>query len=981
MDYSQGFELLREQEIPELKTMARLYRHRRTGAEVLSLINDDENKVFGITFRTPPRDSTGVAHILEHSVLCGSRKYPVKEPFVELLKGSLKTFLNAFTYPDKTCYPVASQNVQDFYNLVDVYLDAVFYPRITPAILQQEGWHYDIEDASQPLIFKGVVFNEMKGAYSSPDTLLAEYTQQSLFPDTTYGLDSGGDPKVIPSLTYEQFKAFHEEYYHPSNARIFFYGEDDPERRLAILNGYLGEMDARTVSSAVALQEPFPSPRRITRHYAAGEAGSGHAEGGGSARPMVTVNWLLPETADPLANLSLVVLAYILLGMPGSPLRKALIDSGLGEDITGAGLENELRQMFFSTGLKGLRSDTGDPVESLILETLSELATKGIEPEVIEAALNTIEFRLRENNTGAYPRGLALMLRSLTTWLYEHDPLALLCFEKPLAGLKARIEADPTYLSSLVRKHFLDNPHRTTVLLLPDPELRAKEDAAERERLEAVRRGLSPDQIEALVHNTMSLRRLQETPDSPEALAAIPSLRIEDLEKTNKKIPLTVSDSDAGPLLYHDLFTNGILYLDLGIDLHSIPQHLLPYVPLFSRSLTELGTDKEDYVALSRRISRKTGGIWPEIFTGTTTDTREGIAWLILRAKAMKDRARDLFGILQDILSSVRWDNRDRFRQMALEEKARHEQRIIPHGHQIVGQRIRAQFSEADWVSEQTSGLSYLFFVRELVQRFDENWEHVRQSLVELQTLLLDRRRFHYNVTCGEKDWLDLESEASGFMAGLAASRAPLPARQAWKPERAPVLEGLIIPSQVSYVGKGMNVYELGHALHGSMLVVTGYLRSTWLWDRVRVQGGAYGAFSQFDRHTGNLTFVSYRDPNCLRTLEAFDQAADFLKTAPFSREEIVKGIIGTIGQLDAHLLPDARGYRSMLRHLMRDGEAERQVQRDQVLGTTEEDFRRLAKVFSDLKAHGIIKVLGAKTAIDDLASALPDPVAVTAVL
>ncbi len=976
MDRLHGFDMLLEQEIPELKTIARLYKHARTGAELLSLINDDENKVFGITFRTPPKDSTGVAHILEHSVLCGSRKYPVKEPFVELLKGSLKTFLNAFTYPDKTCYPVASQNAQDFYNLIDVYLDAVFYPRITPEIFQQEGWHYDLEDAAQPLTYKGVVFNEMKGAYSSPDTLLAEYTQQSLFPDTTYGLDSGGNPKVIPRLTYEQFKSFHEDYYHPSNARVFFYGDDDPEHRLALLDAYLREFEPKAVDSSVPLQSPFSGPRRITRHYASGEG-----DGNERAKPMVTVSWLLPETADPVTNLSLVILSYALLGMPGSPLRKALIDSGLGEDITGVGLENELRQMYFSTGLKGLRHDNGDEIESLILKTLADLSANGIDPGTIEAAFNTIEFRLRENNTGSFPRGLALMLRSLTTWLYGHAPLSLLRFEGPLAEIKSKIGADPAFFSGLIRSHFLDNPHRTTVLLLPDPELRPKEEAAERGELDEIRRDLSHTQIEELVSSTQSLRRMQEAPDPPEALATIPTLRIEDLERKNKTIPLAVQTEDAGPLLTHDLFTNGILYLDLAVDLHTIPQTLLPYVPLFSRGLTEMGTERDDYVALSQRISRKTGGIWPEIFTGTTTDSREGIAWLILRSKATKRQAEDLFEILRDVVSSTQWDNRDRFRQMVLEEKARHEQRLIPNGHQIVSQRIRAQHTESDWVTERTSGLSYLFFVRDLVQRVEEDWAGVRVSLNELQNLLLDQRRWLFNVTCSDSDWSELHSAVSDFKRMLAQPRsADLPKVQ-WAPDRAPTFEGLVIPSQVNYVGKGINAYELGHEFHGALLVAAGYLRSTWLWERVRVQGGAYGAFSQFDRHTGNLTFVSYRDPNCMKTLDTFDQAAEFLRSSDFSPGEIVKGIIGTIGTLDAYLLPDARGYRSMLRHLLRDDEESRQNMRDQVLATTAADFRRAADVFADLKEQGIVKVLGARSTVDELARELPHPVTVTPVL
>jgi Zn-dependent M16 (insulinase) family peptidase len=362
MEEIYGFELLREQDIGEIQTRARLYRHRKTGAELLSLINDDENKVFGITFRTPPRDSTGVPHILEHSVLCGSRKYPVKEPFVEILKGSLQTFLNAFTYPDKTCYPVASQNTKDFYNLVDVYLDAVFYPRITEHIFQQEGWHFEIEKEDSPLGYKGVVFNEMKGAYSSPDNLLAEYSQQSLFPDTTYGLDSGGDPRVIPSLTYEAFRDFHRRYYHPSNSRIFFHGDDDPDERLRLINNYLKDFEKLDIDSAVSLQSRFGKPRSFVFPFASGKDDPSRSKG------MVTVNWLLTETTEIEMNVALTILGYILMGTPGSPLRKALIDSGLGEDVTGLGLERDLRQMVFSVGLKGIDLTKAQDVEDLVLE-------------------------------------------------------------------------------------------------------------------------------------------------------------------------------------------------------------------------------------------------------------------------------------------------------------------------------------------------------------------------------------------------------------------------------------------------------------------------------------------------------------------------------------------------------------------------------------------------------------------------------------
>ncbi len=963
-----GFELLKSATITELKTEAKFYRHVRTGAEVLSLVNDDENKVFGIAFRTPPEDSTGVAHILEHSVLCGSRKFPVKEPFVELLKGSLKTFLNAFTYPDKTCYPVASQNVKDFYNLVDVYLDAVFYPLITPYTLQQEGWHFELESPDAPLTYKGVVYNEMKGAYSSPDSILAESSQQSLFPDTPYGLDSGGHPKIIPNLTYEQFKSFHDKFYHPSNARIYFYGDDDPDERLRILSRYLDGFDRSEVDSRIPLQRPFERAKRIRRPFASGKPGD---EGRGSKpKGMITVNWLLPETVDGELNLALQVLEHVLIGMPGSPLRKALIDSGLGDDLAGTGLENELRQSYFSTGLKGIDVDEADGIEDLILKTLETLSKEGIDPETVEAALNTIEFQLRENNAGSYPRGLIQMLRALSTWLYEGDPLALLAFETPLSAVKSRAAADNSYFGHLIDRFFLKNPHRTTVVLVPDPDLGIKEEAEERERLESIRKAMSLEMLQAAVADARELRRRQQTPDSPEALSTIPTLKISDLDKENKKIPSDVLTWNGSNILFHDIFTNGIIYLDLGFDLHTLPQDYLPYASLFGRALVEIGTKTEDFVSLTRRISRKTGGIRPDLLTSAVKDSGSGAVWLILRAKSMVSQAEDLLSILGDVLLNIHLDNRERFKQMVLEEKARQEQRLVPMGHQMVNLRLRSHFGEADWASEQMMGVSYLMFLRKLANTIDEDWAGVLSILESVRTHLVNRRSMLFNVTLDQPGFSRFKNGLEAFIDSLPAADA---VRAEWLPQPPPEFEGLLIPAQVNYVGKGFDLYRLGYKFNGSVQVISGYLRNSWLWDRVRVQGGAYGAFCVLDRISGVFTFVSYRDPNVGKTLETFDLTSDFLRRSSLSEEELTKAIIGAIGNLDAYLLPDAKGYMSMLRYLSHDKDEDRQQMRDEVLMTSTREFSAFAEVLDALKDRGLVKVLGPKSAIDESISTRGD--------
>jgi len=951
-----GFELLKEQEIKELRILAGFFRHVKTGAQILSLMADDENKVFGITFRTPPPDSTGVPHILEHSVLCGSRKYPVKEPFVELLKGSLQTFLNAFTYPDKTCYPVASQNLQDFYNLMDVYLDAVFYPRITRAIFEQEGWHFELEDVNRPLAYKGVVFNEMKGAYSSADNVLSETSLQSLFPETPYGLDSGGDPKRIPDLTYERFRDFHRRYYHPSNARIFFYGDDDPDERLKRVQEYLDDFEPIHVDSAIGLQTPFQKPKRLVRPFMAGE------ETGKTPRGMITVNWMLTETTDIETNFALHVLSYILLGMPGSPLRKALIDSGLGEDLAGEGLGSELRQMTFSTGLKGIDPKDSDKVEDLILETLNHLARSGIDPRTIEAALNAIEFRLRENNTGSFPRGLSLMLRSLTTWLYDGDPLALLLFEAPLEAVKARARAKDNYFEKMIQSLYVSNVHRTTVLLEPDPGLEEREAGDERKRLEQARDALAEGALQGVVENTRELKRLQGTPDPPGALAVIPMLRLEDLERKNRTIPLVFPKGYPVETLFHNLFTNGIAYVDVGVNLHALPAEYLCYVPLFGRSFVELGTEKEDFVALSQRISRNTGGIYPQSVTSAIKDAGGSAAWLFLRSKALAESAEALFDILRDMLLTVRWDNRDRFRQMVMEEKARVERKLIPAGHQMVSLRLKSHLSEAHWVAEQMGGVSYLFFLRELARAVDDDWPGVLVILQQMHRILVNRRDMIVNITVDQAGWDRLEPHLKDLGQALPEGQT---VASAWSRNPVPLFEAMTVPSQVNYVGKGANLYELGFCFHGSALVIARYLRNAWLWDQVRVQGGAYGAFCLMDRLSGALAFVSYRDPNLLRTIEVFDRTACFLEDTILSDDELTKAIIGAIGDLDSYMLPDAKGFASLVRHLKRDTEEARQQMRDEILGTTTADFKTMAGFMREVSAKGIVKVLGAASAIE----------------
>lgn len=950
-----AFELVREQQIGEISSLARLYRHKATGAEVLSLINDDENKVFGVTLKTPPEDSTGVAHILEHSVLCGSRKYPVKKPFVELLKGSLHTFLNAMTFSDKTAYPVASQNLKDFYNLVDVYLDAVYFPLISEDTFRQEGWHYELDSTQGPMVYKGVVFNEMKGAYSSAAAVLGKVSQLSLYPDTTYGVNSGGDPKAIPDLTYEYFKNFHSKYYHPSNSRVVFYGDDDPAQRLAILEEYFSQFERIDPKAEVAIQPRWSAPRSLHETYAASEAEAG------KKTAMVSVNWMLDEVTDPELALSLNVLESVLVGTSAAPLRKALIDSGLGEGLTGSGLADGIRQPYFTFGLKGIEDDAGDKVEQLIISTLEQLSAEGIDPKTIEAAMNTTEFGLRENNTGSFPRGIALMFRSMGTWLYGGDPLEPLSFEAPLAAIKAKLAAGERVFETLIKTHILDNKHRSTVLLTADPNKAAAEAAEERARLDAAQQSLDAAGIAQVAEQTRRLKELQNETDSPEALSKIPTLTLEDLPRANKAIPIAKEELEGVSLFSHDLPTNGVVYLDLGFNLKALPGRLLPYLPLFTRALTQTGTSSEDFVALTQRIGRTTGGVGASRWISTRRDGSGTAAWLFVRGKATPDHVGDMLSIMRDVLTDARLDNRERIRQMVLESKAGFESSLAGMGNGIVSMRVRAGFSEADWLNEKLGGVSHYFFLKDLAAQIDGNWPAVQAALEEIRALLIGRAGMIANVTADSFAIAALKPDLAAFIAALPAGTGA--SAEGWGFEAKALSEGLTFPGQVNYVAKGANLKALGFEPTGGTAVAIKHLNTTYLWDKVRVQGGAYGGSSGLDPFAGTFAFTSYRDPNLVDTIDVYDKASAFLK-AGVGEQDLVRSVIGVIGSVDTYRLPDAKGFTSLVWELAGDSEDARQKRRDEILGASNRDFKALAEALDQVASKGQVVVLGSETAI-----------------
>jgi Zn-dependent M16 (insulinase) family peptidase len=657
------------------------------------------------------------------------------------------------------------------------------------------------------------------------------------------------------------------------------------------------------------------------------------------------------------------------MGTPASPLRRALIESGLGEEVIGSGYDpsyglfTSLRQLFFTVGLRGVQTEDVDKVEEIILATLMAIVDNGFEKAMVEATVNTIEFQLRENNFGSFPRGLVLMVRALSTWLHNGDPLASLDFAPPLEAVKRRLAAGEPLFETMIRQHMLGNPHRTTVHLIPDPGLQARQDEAEKNRLEKTRSSFSESELQGIIESTKKLKDFQETPNDPETLALLPTLKHSDLEPEERRIPLAESELSGVKVLYHDLPTYGIAYLDLGFDLHALPPEHIPYIPLLGRAFTEMGTEKEDYIQLAQHIGRTTGGIEVETFTAMMPNKDEDAAWLFLRGKATAERTDDLLSIFKDILGGVCLDNQERFRQIVLEEKAQLEAELAQVGHHVVYRRLQSGLHRAGWAEEQMSGLEYLFHIRELAEQIDHNWPDVLKMLETVHHSLIHREGMICNVTMDGEQWHTVKPALEAFLAAMPSRDISL---EKWAPELSTDNEGLTIPVKVNYVGKAADIYRLGHKLHGSYPVVAGYLNTTWLWDMIRLQGGAYGAFNLLDSLSGVFAYVTYRDPNLLKTLAIFDETGDFLRKLQLSNQELTKSIIGAIGRRDQYMLPDAKGFTSLKRTLSGVTDEYRQRIRNEVLATNASDFASFAEVLDSVARAGRVIVLGSEDAIKE---------------
>ena len=948
-DIIHGFKLLKEEQVPEMQSVGRRFVHEKSGAHLLHFQNDDDNKVFYIAFSTPPADDTGVPHIIEHSVLCGSRKYPLKEPFVELVKGSLNTFLNAMTYPDKTVYPVASRNDRDFQNLVDVYLDAVFYPKLLedPFTLMQEGWHYEQADKDAPLTYSGVVFNEMKGALSDPEGWLGNRTMANLYPDNGYRFESGGDPKAIPQLTQEKFVEFHRRYYHPSNSLIYFYGDMDIEEKLKYLDEeYLSHFTAIERAGKIEPQASFDGMRRVYEKYPIGQEES--------EREKTYLKWsvMLPAQYTYEDMLAMNILSNALFRSEGAPITQALIDAKIGSDVDG-GAEGDLLQPFFSVTVTGSEKDRADKFLTILTDKLTELTDGGISPSLLEANVAVSEFGLREADFGRTPKGLLYGLRALSAYFYGQDPVSFLRYEEPLKNIKAGIGKG--YFEKLLKKYVLDNPHKLLLIMEPDKKLAAERDADEAERLAAVKEKMSAGQLKDLREKAAALKARQAAPDSPEALATIPLLNLSDIKKETTRLPLEEREEHGAKVLLSDVNTNGIAYMNMYFDALPVPKEKLYMAYFLSDIIGALGTKERGYAELDELLNLHTGGISTTLTATSKTDEPDSF-WprFCLQSKSFIEKIPQTFDILTEILTRTVFTDKKRLAELAAEEIADIETRFQSGALNIVANRINSTLTKTGRYNYEGM-LPYYRFLKELAANFNARYEELAAELAALSETMFNRHNLIVSVTLPDKDYGAFQSRFSAFADALFDEKHTA-ANYDWTLGKE--CEGFMNAGQVQYVGKGANFIKSGFKYTGSLQVLTTILRYDYFWTKIRVQGGAYGAMSLFNSN-GNMTFGSYRDPHLRETIAAFDGTADFLRKFNVSDREMTKFIFGTMSDVDAPKTPQMKGNAAAEAYLRGVDDALRQKWRDEILGTRQKDIRDLAEMIDVCMKENNLCVFG----------------------
>lgn len=950
-----GFQVKDMGYVHEISADAYILEHVKSGAKLMYIDSEDDNKVFYICFRTTPDNSKGIPHILEHSTLCGSRKYNLKEPFVELAKGSLNTFLNAITWPDKTMYPVASRNAVDFRNLMDVYLDAVFYPHCltNPQILMQEGWHYELDAKEGELTYNGVVYNEMKGALSSPEALLEDAAMEKLFPDNTYSVESGGDPEVIPTLSMKEFTEFYHRFYHPSNSYIYLYGDMNIEETLAYLDEeYLNAFDRRIIDSAVQTQDAFAKP--VVTEQAYGIA-AGESERNKAIHALYTA---MTDHMSTKESLAFRILLYVLVEMDGAPLRKALLDAKLGSDVVG-NYEESYKQPVWSIEITGSEPDKQGEFSHVVTKTLRNVATHGIDKKMLDAALNRTEFISREGDYQGRPKGLFYGVRVMQLWLYDKNPISALRYENDIKAL--REEIDSGYFENLILKYLLKNPHQVLITMKAEKGLTEKKNEELAQKLADYKKSLSAEQLEEIINSTRLLKERQASMDDEEDLKSIPLLERKDLNRPIDDVPL-LEDTLEGIHHYHaQVDTHGISYINLYFKTVGIEVSDVFYLNILAQLLMSMDTKKSTYAELVRRSNAHTGGIkFSFNVISDVEDEREYTPYFVVKGKSLTTQIQEMFPLIGEILSSTVYEDKNRLKEILSEEKSAWDMTVFDQGHALTMLRLSSYFSETGKVGEQ-SGLSYYYFLADLMAHFDEKFDELVWKLKTISEQIFTKANLIVHST-------GLAEEKNAIKETLPQLLALLPEGEAldfipWNLENKEINEAFLTSGKVQYVTKGSNFRRHGFTYTGAIPVMETILRYEYLWKKVRVLGGAYGAFTQFTRN-GNAMLCSYRDPNLAETLEIYKNLPSYLETFTLSEREMTKYVIGTMAAFETQLTPSMKGERAFLYRMTHNTKEAREKIREEIIRCQVEDIRNLAPMIMQIMDDPYICVMGGEEKI-----------------
>lgn len=947
-----GFKIKQNQFIQEVNSDVYLMVHEKSGAKLLYLDTTDDNKVFSIGFRTPPDNSKGTPHILEHSTLCGSRKFPLKEPFVELVKGSLNTFLNAMTWPDKTMYPVASRNAVDFHNLMDVYLDAVFYPNCIddPQILMQEGWHYELEDKDSELTYNGVVYNEMKGALSSGDAIMENFAMEKLFPDTTYGVESGGDPEVIPALSYKEFVEFYKKFYHPSNSYIFLYGDMDIEKTLNFIDSeYLSNFNEKKIDSQIKTQVPFKKREVINRKYGISESEST------DKKAIHALYTAFNDHMSTLDSLAFEVLNYVLIEIEGAPLKKAVLDAELGSELSGSYTDG-YKQPVWTIQLSGTDVNNQKKFEETIDETLRALALNGIDKLMLKAAINRIEFTLRENDYRGRPKGLFYGIRAMELWLYDRNPMDALKYFDNLKQLKKFI--DTNYFENLILKYVIKNNHQVLITMEPEKGLTEKKNALTAQKLEAFKNSLSEEQLNEIVENTKKLKVRQASKDSEDALKTIPLLERKDLKRiiTEKKIKKDfVNGVD---YLHYDVNTSGISYVRLFFNLFGINENDIFYANLLTSLLGSMDTQKYTYGELTRLENSNTGGInFSVMCFGDYNNSDKYIPTFEVGGKALTANNKCMVELLKEIICHTEYTERKRLKELILSEKTKWDMTVFDRGHLLTMNRLISYFSKTGEFTEKLA-LSYYYFLADLVNNYDKNYDEIVKKLESVSAKIFTRNNLTIEVIGNEKDSQSVKDLVKSLICDMEIGEKNN--KNSFEFNNDCYNEGFLTSGKVNYVSKGGNFKKHGFKYTGAVRVMETILRYDYLWKKVRVLGGAYGAFVQFSPN-GNAVLCSYRDPNLKETLDVFKGIPDYLRNLKISEREMTKYVIGTMAAEEVQFTPSMLGDRAAADYFKGSTAEDRERIRNEIINCTLEDIHKLADLVESVINEPYLCVMGSE--------------------